>query len=1483
MRGLARLIVLFLAIASPVFAQVGNSVLTGTVEDVTQARIPGVTVTAANKQTGIQTPVISNESGSYNIPNLPPGQYTLRASLPGFRAQVFENIDLGGNQTRRFNFVLQVAQTQTTVEVSVDAQQLLTQSGGTVGDVLPEQAVRDLPLVGNDVLDLVSVLGGVQIALPGTMTFGDDNNQSAGASRWTTLAGVSATFVNTSVNGLTVTDNFYAGIGEPDNTSGILSVTRINPDLIGEVRLILTPVDAEMGRGNGQIQLTTRSGTNRFGGSARWDIRNPALNARSWAENAVFVNNPECKAGDRGSCVIPRNWYNQNEFTVSYGGPIIKNKTFFFALYDQQIHRSKTPVNTTVLTPCARNGIFRYVPGLVNGNFTAPTSAPPNTPQRVVGVDGNPLYPVKYVSVFGAIDFASFPTTVAPDCSNIKLVNGSLTGASSPATAWDPNRFNLDPTGFVSQIYKEMPSVNNYEIGDGLNTAGNRFVRRRKGADGGSVFGTGTPGDNTNRKQINLKIDHNFTSKHKIAGQFSYEHDDAQANAPDYEQGFWGSIRRRPLSLATNFNSTLSTSLVNEFRFGLRRSGNYVEDAFDSPDYSQAARNFFPTINGIPVKVSLPIVGSPMMQTGGLFTPGGLTQSNSTRTFTFSDTLSWSRGKHAFRFGGEFRTNRAKVLGGYNVYSVPLLTGGAGLVPVRIPAASCGGDPDCDFRDLLNTNPNYGAGDPNHFQSGNLTNIENVLLLQSGSMGNMRQFYWVQDVNRLDFFESYSTASTKQRIWLQREGAAFVQDDWKMTRDLTLNLGLRWEYYGPPWEANGMLPTPAGSNLAGAFGISGTGWQDWWQANPTVKGTPTVMEHVGPNSPNPGRSIYKKDTNNFGPVVGFAWHVPWFGEGKTVLRGGYSITFQGGGNFAALDGTAGEVPGSVYDQNNFQAAPNTYIRMATFGTGLKSLTTPSTFDFRDYPYTAVVPLPPNPSNPAQAFRPMSPVGVRFRPLGGIPTEFFDDTYLAPYIQNFTLGVTRNVGRKLTVDLRYVGTIARKLFSEQPVNSPNFLTNGLKQAFDAARSGGESQLLNDLTSSVNGAFGGSGATWLRNQTVGCPGITMRDSLAIGDYVAVADCLSYTNGSIVGQPGEAGLVLHNSINSRFPTGVPDNFIIANPQFGYLNIVSNANKSNYHSLQAQFTLRPTYGLTYQGTFTWSRLLGSPSAPNIFSQQGSGLVSYYSMDRRNEDYGLLGANRTLDYRGHSTFVLPFGPNKLVLGSSSGWVARLVEDWQLSTIFNLSTGIPMTVVGRSGLYESRSSSNFSPFGFSTTVAPTDLTPAGASMFGNFHGTGEVEWKEGAATGTYFPGVNFVRVPDPQCAAVTALDTLQSRCNALMQAVAVAGPSGNTVVLQNAQPGTRGNIGMNTMEGPGLWSLDASLSKAFQITESKRLQFRFDASNIFNHPTPCAPVQCPGNAFGTNLSLNPVNPFQSFGNFGVIGAKNLSLPRQFQGTVRFDF
>src|SRR5206468_5521655 len=131
----------------------------------------------------------------------------------------------------------------------------------------------------------------------------------------------------------------------------------------------------------------------------------------------------------------------------------------------------------------------------------------------------------------------------------------------------------------------------------------------------------------------------------------------------------------------------------------------------------------------------------------------------------------------------------------------------------------------------------------------------------------------------------------------------------------------------------------------------------------------------------------------------------------------------------------GEVPGSVWTAT-YGAATNTYVRLRDFGTDHKNLTTPATFNFRDYPYKTVVPLPPNSTNSAQTVRPMSPVPLRFRPMGGIPTEFYDDNYLAPYIQNFTFAVTRSIGRKMTLDVRYVGPVARKLFSENGTNSPD---------------------------------------------------------------------------------------------------------------------------------------------------------------------------------------------------------------------------------------------------------------------------------------------------------------------------------------------------------------------------------------------------------------------------------------------------------------
>lgn len=206
-----------------------------------------------------------------------------------------------------------------------------------------------------------------------------------------------------------------------------------------------------MGRGNGQVQIRTRSGTNQCRGSAVWNVQNSALDANTWTNN---------RAG------APRDWRNLHENTVSFGGPIIRNKMFFFALWDQGIVRTRAVTNPVVLTPCARNGIFRYFDNWSNGNAIAVTTLGGTPTRAIVDVNGNPVRPgtnpdgspyngnLRYASVFGPL--ANIPTR--PDCSDA-VVQGS---------PGDSNRRAVDPTGFVTNtLFKHMPQTNNYEVGDG--------------------------------------------------------------------------------------------------------------------------------------------------------------------------------------------------------------------------------------------------------------------------------------------------------------------------------------------------------------------------------------------------------------------------------------------------------------------------------------------------------------------------------------------------------------------------------------------------------------------------------------------------------------------------------------------------------------------------------------------------------------------------------------------------------------------------------------------------------------------------------------------------------------------------------------------------------------------------------------------------------------------------------------------------------
>src|SRR5262245_58750787 len=358
--------VVCLLLSIPVWSQSSNATVSRAITDAAGAFMRGATVTATNTQTGVVTTASSNSVGIYNFPFLQPGTYRLSASRSGFLEKTLHDVVLGSTQ-HRIDFTLMVATVTESPDASTTANGQTHTSSSSVTDALSESTVRQLPMVGNDALSLLRML-------PGVASDDDLNGTSL-----LNFAGVGQIAVNTTRDGISVSDGRF--------NMGAYATTLLNPEWVSEMRLVLSPVDAELGRGNSQVQIQTKSGTNRYAGSAVWNIRNSALNGNTWTHNANV--DPLTNAWQP----TPRDWYNNHQYTVSYGGPIVKNKTFFFALWHQQINYQRNLVTAAVMTDTARQGIFRYYEGWNPGNALSTTATGNNGVTPSVDLAGNPLAP----------------------------------------------------------------------------------------------------------------------------------------------------------------------------------------------------------------------------------------------------------------------------------------------------------------------------------------------------------------------------------------------------------------------------------------------------------------------------------------------------------------------------------------------------------------------------------------------------------------------------------------------------------------------------------------------------------------------------------------------------------------------------------------------------------------------------------------------------------------------------------------------------------------------------------------------------------------------------------------------------------------------------------------------------------------------------------------------------------------------------------
>jgi hypothetical protein len=406
--------------AAPAWGQETASVV-GTVTDASGAVIPGATATLTNLGTGIVQTATTNGTGDYNFPLLQVGTYSVKIEAKGFKTYTVPSIPLSGGDRFRADAKLQVGEASQTVEVSGAVAPALQTDTSQIGSLVPSQSVEDLPLNGRNLIKLVQLTPGITEGSPGSIVQGnrpDDRRQTS----------------SFSANGQTDTmnENLVDGM---DNNERIIGTIGVRPsiDAVQEVDIQTNKYDASVGRtGGAVVDVITKSGTNDFHGSAYEFFRNKALNTNpnydfKLADNPPGDTNPgynQCATA--AACpASPNPKFSQNNYGGSLGGPIKKNKTFFFAEWEH-LGNSTAPFGAVfynVPTLCERGSAMAAAEGYT-GTLNCPGGETPTTPG-----DFTDIFPVSVAGGSNSQDKTTPGANLSdagPGAQNLQLCSGSM-------------------------------------------------------------------------------------------------------------------------------------------------------------------------------------------------------------------------------------------------------------------------------------------------------------------------------------------------------------------------------------------------------------------------------------------------------------------------------------------------------------------------------------------------------------------------------------------------------------------------------------------------------------------------------------------------------------------------------------------------------------------------------------------------------------------------------------------------------------------------------------------------------------------------------------------------------------------------------------------------------------------------------------------------------------------------------------------------
>jgi hypothetical protein len=672
-----KLVIVLLLCWVGLYGQSERGSIRGTVLDSSGATVPGAKITAVSNTTSIAVSTLSSTAGNYNIPELPPGVYTVHVQLSGFKELVQENVVVEVGGVTPLDPRMEVGQINQKIEVTTAAPMLQSETTNVSVEINP-QSYNDLPLTSagagrapeNFIFLSPGVTPGVHAGGGATDTFDAHINGSPTLSKEMQIDGMSTQISEVQ--------------GDPRDLT-------FPPDAVMEMTIMTSSYPAEFGNtGGGVEQYVIKSGTNAYHGNFYEFLRNNAFDARGFFNTSTAV-------------------HHENEFGATFGGPVIipkiyngKNKTFFFVNPEIYLLRGGSQ-NSIGSVP---DSAFR------SGDFSG-----------LVGANGAqiPIYD---------------PSTTVPDG------NGGFTRTQFPGNMIPANQISPAAKAILSYVPNAtLPGVyNNYP------------------SSGSSI---------TNYDAYTYKIDQYFSSTQHLSGTWNQSANDNNGPYSILPHPV-ESTRNGTTNVYTgriNYDWTISPTLLNSFRVGFNRQFQYLASVEASQDWGtklgiSGLTPGFPTVNF------------------GQFT--ALAQNQAiigpiSNTFLYADSVSWTKGKHNFKFGEDLRR--------------------------------------LQHQSILPSQP----------ATFNFSTLETGLPGASGTTGNEFASFLLGQVDSAGAYINNVTEGN--RFWYS---GAYAQDDWKITPKLTINAGLRWDIFTPYREVENRYsimdpskPNPAAGGVLGAYVFAG--------------------------------------------------------------------------------------------------------------------------------------------------------------------------------------------------------------------------------------------------------------------------------------------------------------------------------------------------------------------------------------------------------------------------------------------------------------------------------------------------------------------------------------------------------------------------------------------------------------------------------------------------------------------------------------